>query len=250
MMFLIELVATYAPWIYAVCGLVALYQMSRTWQVRAERRQALFSLERDRASRDLYNIFFIAMSLLVVMGITYFLSTTLATAVEAQIVDDSETNQILPQELATPSPTPLPDTPTPTITPTPLPTRAPVQVVEESMPPTATPQPVVSNAASCPDPRVAVTSPGQGAIVTGVINVMGRAVHENFQYYKIEYSPGADATEGFIYLAGGNSPIDNGSLGVLDSNLLANGVWTLRVIVVDQTGNFPPPCNATITVQN
>lgn len=250
MMVLIELVATYAPWIYAICGLVALYQMSRTWQVRAERRQALFSLERDRASRDLYNIFFIAMILLVVMALTYFLSTTLATAVEAQIADVPETNQILPQELSTPSPTPLPDTPTPTITPTPLPTRVPIQVVEEPAPPTATPRPVVSNAANCPDPRAAVTNPSQGAIVTGVVNVTGRAVHENFQYYKIEYSPGANASDEFVYLAGGNSPVENGFLGTLDSNLLTNGVWTLRVIVVDKTGNFPPPCNATITVQN
>jgi hypothetical protein len=31
---------------------------------------------------------------------------------------------------------------------------------------------------------------------------------------------------------------------------LGNGTWTLRLIVVDQTGNFPLPCQVTITVQN
>ena len=49
---LIELLATYAPYIYAACGLVALYQLYRLSQVRADRRQAVFSLERNRAMRS------------------------------------------------------------------------------------------------------------------------------------------------------------------------------------------------------
>ena len=81
MMLLIELVAIYAPYIYAVCGLVALFQVYRAWQVRIERRQAVFSYEREKAIRELYSIYFTAFVLLAVMGSTYFVITTLAKAI-------------------------------------------------------------------------------------------------------------------------------------------------------------------------
>ena len=38
MSLIIQVLATYAPWIYAACGLVALYQIYRILLVRAERR--------------------------------------------------------------------------------------------------------------------------------------------------------------------------------------------------------------------
>ncbi|MEZ4720132.1 MAG: hypothetical protein R2851_29220, partial [Caldilineaceae bacterium] len=80
--------------------------------------------------------------------------------------------------------------------------------------------------------------------------VVGSATHDAFQYYKVEYAPGANADSNFGYLVGGNAPVVNGVLGNVDTNTLGNGAWTLRLIVVDQTGNFPPPCKVTINVQN
>ncbi|MCB0135822.1 MAG: hypothetical protein KDD75_12010, partial [Caldilineaceae bacterium] len=78
-----QVVATYAPYIYLACGLVALYQLYRLAQVRGERRQAVFSLEREKAVRDLSGIFSVAMILLVVMGVTYFAASTIPRAAEA-----------------------------------------------------------------------------------------------------------------------------------------------------------------------
>ena len=102
MSFIIQAVATYAPWIYAACGLVALYQLYQVVLVRSERRQALFLLEREKAIRDMYRIFYVALILLSVMGVTYFTSTTLVSAVEP----------LIEQALA---PTPeIPNLPTPT----------------------------------------------------------------------------------------------------------------------------------------
>jgi hypothetical protein len=251
--FLIQIVSTYAPWIYALCGLIALLQVYRIWQVRSERRQAIFSLEREKAMRDLYNIFFIATILLAIMGGTYFLSNTLAIAVEAQEGSQQsvELPIDLPQTLPTPSPTPQPPI---TSTPIEIPeatqtaTPAPLEIVEQALPPTPTPEPL--SAPICSDPRAALTSPGNGATVTGAFNIQGTAVHEQFQYYKIEYAPGANADGGFVYLAGGNAPVSGGFLASLDSTTLDNGSWTLRLVVVDQTGNFPDPCRVTISVQN
>jgi hypothetical protein len=254
MAILIDYVSIYAPWIYAVCGLVALFQIYRLWNVRIERRQAVFSLEREKAVRELQNIFSIAMLLLVVMGITYFTSTTLRAAV-SQSIETARIPNPTPAVLPTPTNTPLPATETPTITPTSLPTtptpgeELTPQGTQEVLPPTATPPPApVVAAASCPDPRSVIASPGNGQVLSGIVTLSGTANHDQFQYYKVEYAPAG--TEGFNYLNGGNSPVINGALLTFDTAALGNGGWTLRLIVVDQTGNFPPPCQVTVQIQN
>jgi hypothetical protein len=251
MSFLIQAVATYAPWIYAACGLIAMYQLYRIWLVRGERRQAVFSLEREKATRDLYRVFYVAMILVMIMGATYFFGNTLATAVEPLVFEALQPTPELPF-MPTPTNTPLPSTPTPTITPTLLPTSEPTVVVDEAevtAVPAATPQPVIQ-APTCPDNRSLLLRPGNNEVVRGGVTIVGTANHDAFQYYKVEYAPGANADGGYGYLAGGNSPVVNGVLGSFDSNALGNGVWTLQLIVVDQTGNFPQPCKVTITVQN
>jgi hypothetical protein len=256
---LIDYVAIYARWIYAVCGLVALYQIYRLWNVRIERRQAVFSLEREKATRELQNIFSVAMLILLAMGITYFTSTTLAEAVRP-LVEEARAPNPTPGFLPTPTNTPLPATATPTITPTSPVTSTPsagettLSEVDPVEMPTDTPTPAPVGeepavaAPACADPRALISSPGHGQTVSGSLTVMGTASHDQFQYYKIEYAPAG--TEGFNYLGGGNSPIVNGALLTFDTAALGNGGWTLRLIVVDQTGNFPPPCQVTVQVQN
>jgi hypothetical protein len=108
----------------------------------------------------------------------------------------------------------------------------------------------VVQAPVCPDSRALFLRPGNNETVGGVITVIGSANHDQFQYYKIEFAPGANASGGYVYAAGGNSPVSNNVLGNIDTSGLANGAWTLQLIVVDSTGNFPPPCRVTINVQN
>ncbi len=252
--FVIQYVANYAPWIYAICGLVALYHIYKIWLVRAERRQAVFSLEREKAVRDTYNIFAVAMILLLTMGFTYFISTTLAAAVKPLVNEALSPTPPLPF-VPTPTNTPLPSTPTATQGPT-----APIIVADTPTPlqqqeaiatktPTPVPAPAVQ-APNCPDSRSVLLRPGNNEVVHGVVNVIGSATHEDFQYYKVEYAAGANASGGFSYLAGNNHPVVNNVLASIDTGTLANGTWTLRLVVVDQTGNFPPPCQVTISVQN
>jgi hypothetical protein len=260
----IQYVAAYAPWIYAICGLVALYQIYRIWLVRAERKQAVFSLEREKAIRDTYSIFGIALVLLAAMGFTYFVSTTLREAVAPLVEEALAPTPDLPF-MSTPTNTPLPATPTPTWTatadpnaPTPEPIGTPSPEAEEEQvateaeePATATPTPVPAplvTAPACADNRAVLIRPGQNEVVSGVVNIIGTATHDNFQYFKVEYAPGG--TEGFVYLGGTNSPVVGNVLASFDTRALTNGVWTLRLTVVDQTGNWPTPCQVTITVQN
>ncbi|MFO7633133.1 MAG: hypothetical protein R6W76_11365, partial [Caldilinea sp.] len=210
-----QIIATYAPYIYVVCGLAALYQLYRLWQVRSERRQALFSLERERAVRDLSSIFSVSMLLLLIMGVTYFASSTIPRAIVA--APDAEPT--LPPQFAliiTPTNTPLPvtpsATPTGTITPTPEPpTPDPAQAAQTEQAlqeATPTPEPEapplqLGAPAACPDARAVIASPGNNASVSGVFTLIGTATHDQFNYYKVEFAPGANAQGGFTYLADG-----------------------------------------------
>ncbi len=42
----------------------------------------------------------------------------------------------------------------------------------------------------------------------------------------------------------------SGQLGAMDTAALPNGEYTLRLTVVDQTGNYLPPCDVSIIIQN
>ena len=261
---LIQIVATYAPYIYLVCGLVALYQLYRLTQVRADRRQAVFSLERERALRELYGIFTVAMVLLLVMGITYFSSITLPKA----SVAGPSPQETLPPEFSlqiVPTNTPLPATPsaTPTATITPVP---PTAIADRgSANGTSHRRPLrrsyayADTAASRrwprrrpPAPTHAHRSPRRGTvrIVSGVFTLIGTATHEQFGFYKVEFAPGANATGGFTYLADGRGPVFGGALANVDTRGLSNGPWTFQLTVVDQTSNYPDPCRVTVNVQN
>jgi hypothetical protein len=95
-----------------------------------------------------------------------------------------------------------------------------------------------------------LTTPGENQVISGVASVTGRASHEAFSYYKLEFAPGAGAGEGYVYFDGANSSVEGGVLGNFNSTSVGNGAYTLRLTVVDLTGNFPPPCQVTIFVQN
>lgn len=258
MVVVFQIIATYAPYIYLICGLTALYQLYRLWQVREERRQAIFMLERERAVRELSGIFSVAMLLLVIMGFTYFASRTIPQA----IVAAPEAEPTLPPQFAlviTPTNTPLPVTPSPTptetATPTPEPpTPEPGQPQPIEPPPTPTPEPApIAQAGAppaCPDARAVIASPGNGATVSGVFTLIGTATHEQFSYYKVEFAPGANAQNGFTYLADGRGPVFNGALASINSRGFANGPWTFQLTVVDLTGNYPDPCRVTLYIEN
>ncbi len=161
-------------------------------------------------------------------------------AASAPVAEEVATDaEVLPTATAT-------QPPPPTATPEPLPTATPVP------PPTAVPtpaQPIVV-APACPDPRAALSSPGVNQTIAGTVAVTGSATHEAFQYYKLEYAVGANVTDGFVYFDGANSPVEGGTLGILNTPSLPNGAYTLQLTVVDLSANYPPPCRVSVVIQN
>jgi hypothetical protein len=135
--------------------------------------------------------------------------------------------------------TPTAAAPTPSARPTlrPLPTLA----VE----PTAAPAPVIV-VANCPNPLARLTAPGQNQTISGSIAVMGAANLPNMQYYKVEFRP-AGTSAAFSYITGQPRSAD-GVLGVWNTAAVPDGTYTVRLVVVDETGNYPPPCEVTVTV--
>ena len=161
-------------------------------------------------------------------------NTPAAAAPAAAAIEPTPTNTVAP------TPTQVPPTNTPLPLPTDTPTPEPTPVVAAA----------VVAAPACADARSSIASPGVNQVLSGPVAVTGRAFHESFQYYKLEYAPGANVGDGYTYFDGANSGVDGGTLGVLNTSSLPNGVSTLRLTVVDMTANYPPPCQVTITIQN
>jgi len=90
--------------------------------------------------------------------------------------------------------------------------------------------------------------PKEGTTLSGVVWAKGTADHERFGYYKLEYRK--DGLDDWHYITGGEAPIHNGTLGAWDTNTVPDGPYTFRLVIVDQTGNYPPPCEIAVHVNN
>jgi hypothetical protein len=147
----------------------------------------------------------------------------------------------------TPTPPPATITPTPTATQQ-RPTRPPQPTVTPDMVVTETP---AVRSPSCPNPNARLTSPGVNQIVQGNVPIRGVANIPAFQYYKIEVGPGNQPGDQEWTVVGQlhHSPVAGGVLETFNGGAYAPGTYTLRLVVVDQTGNYPDPCRVTITVQ-
>ncbi len=243
MRILLEMVASYARWIYLACALGAIWYLRVVYQARKERKAALFPLEKEAARARIHTALSATILLVTVLVVTYVATTKLV-----EIVPEPTERPILGTPtailLATPTPTPAPtNTPTPTATPTrkrvrPTPR---LQVL-------ATPTPKI-RPPSCPDPRSVITSPGVGAVLTGPTQITGTAVHEAFQFYKLEFGIGENPKQ-WSYFDGRKSPVQNGVLGTFNASAVPNGTYTIRLVVVDNTGNYPPPCQVTVVVKH
>jgi len=241
----INLIREYAPWIYGVCALIALWYLRVAILARAERRYAVFALERETALNRTYGAWTAAIALGVVMGLVYLTSTLVSEAVRP-IAEEISTPTPIVVTPSRPTPTlPVPEvTPTETPTPRPRPTLRPQPTVGL----TATSAPLVQSP-RCGDPRAVISSPGLNATVSGMTPIFGTAMHERLQYYKLEYGAGANPAV-WSYFDGGDQSVKNGRLGTLNAGALAPGVYAIRVIVVDKTGNFvDPPCQTVVVVR-
>jgi RHS repeat-associated protein len=84
-------------------------------------------------------------------------------------------------------------------------------------------------------PTAAITSPANNATLTSRVDIIGTANDANFLKYVVEIATAGQSN--FTTIAGGTSPVVNGTLGSFDPTLLINDLYTVRLTVYDEGGN-------------
>lgn len=243
MTILLKLIHDYSSWLYVASAITALVLLRLAILTRRERLQSSFSLEREVARSKEWRIMAGAIVILLFLGGVYAVDRYVIPTVDIPY----EVGQASPTAIYIPTitPTPAPPTATPTRTPTIIRPTEPVVEITPTPAVTATPIPV---APACPNPGVRFTSPGMGAQVSGVVRVAGTAAIDNFQFYKVELGVG-DRPQDWSFLFSGNSTVNGGVLGNWDTSHLSPGIYSLRLVVVDNTGNYPEPCRTSVSVE-
>ena len=121
-----------------------------------------------------------------------------------------------------------------------------VSVVEPT--PTPTPAPQV---ADCPA-WANITEPTVDAELdgSGFTFVRGTAAIDNFWYYKLEFSSDGEWPVQWSLIEDLHfEPVVNGFLDDWKTGALPEGVYQLRLVVVDKNGNYPEPCQVQVTVK-
>jgi len=241
MTILVELIADYSEWIYGLCAIGILIYLRLAMKAGEEKRRALFTLEREAAASKIYRAIAGIFALLLAMGVIYSVDNFLAPQVRLVYRGNPTPTLILP--VATPADTPVPTaTPLPTPTrphPTPMPSPTPT-------PPSPTPTPPLL----CPDPRARITSPTMDAELSGTVRIEGSANIDNFQFYKLEYGVGDEPASWHSIGEERRAPVAEGLLCTWDTTKLPLGVYTLRLTVVDITGNYPiTPCDVRVVIK-
>jgi len=109
---------------------------------------------------------------------------------------------------------------------------------------------VVQPMADCPHPGVRITWPRVNSTLSGEVAVMGSADIKDFNYYKLEIGPGPSPLDSeWSWLMSRNAPLKSGVLGRIDLSPFSPGQYTLRLVVVDKSGNYPEPCSVPIWVR-
>jgi hypothetical protein len=89
-------------------------------------------------------------------------------------------------------------------------------------------------AAQSPCRNVAIRSPVTGEVVTGTVPVLGSAQIDGFQFYKVEWAP-ADAAEVWGAVSDVHrEAVINGLLDQWNTAQVPDGVYRLKLTVVDQ----------------
>ncbi len=237
---LIELVDNFAIWIYVACALTILVYLRVIYLAKRERGASLFTIEKEVATGKAYRATFTILGLLVIIGLVAFVDLYLAPGLGIAVGSSTPEGPLI---LPTPTDTPLAPTATATATRGPL--------VRPTPPWTPTPEAsptLVPASASCPDAMSRISSPAPNLTVGGVVEIRGTASANDFQFYKVEFGFGQPAGEFFVIDDLKYDPVEGGVLVQWNTGDLS-GPMTLRLTVVLADGNWLPPCDIPVIVQ-
>jgi LysM repeat protein len=94
-----------------------------------------------------------------------------------------------------------------------------------------------------------ITSPANGATVSGDVTFFGTANAADFSFYKLEaLGPGTGGSWASLLGQVVSTPVQEGALGTASLALWQPGAYTVRLVVVDQTSNEVASCALSLTI--
>ena len=111
---------------------------------------------------------------------------------------------------------------------------------------TAAPLPTAIAQLLCSNPHVLLTYPTQSAMLKGTVKIRGSADIDNLWYYKFEFR--AAGVKEWAFLESFDEPVTDGVLGYWNTATLPSGWYEFRLMVIDNTGNYPEPCEVRVLV--
>lgn len=90
----------------------------------------------------------------------------------------------------------------------------------------------------CPSRAIeaAITYPGDGATVKGIITLEGRALAADFSHYQLEIGVGTGPQAFAPFVGPVNELVEGGPLATVDTRQVDNGPYTIRLLVFDRNG--------------
>ena len=250
--FLLTIIDKYTIWIYLFCLLIILIYVRSFSLARRDRNNSPYTIEREVAGHREVRALSGVGILLALAAIVTAIKMLVLPGIDFAKLSEPTATLTLPAATKLYS-TMMPETPGPTTsvaTATPRPVRnTPVETSQTT--PTIAPEPTVQpRPAACPNGDVQILSPGTDETVAGQISIIGSSRNERFQFYKVEFSVGDQPGEWRVIGDLHRQPVSDGILETLNTAVLPNGTCWLQLSVVDQSGNFPPPCRVRIVVRN
>jgi hypothetical protein len=82
-----------------------------------------------------------------------------------------------------------------------------------------------------------IRSPAPGSVLRGQVAVVGSAMHPEFTWYQVGYAPDPNPTGEWKFFTNGETAVQNGQLGIWDTNTIPDGIYQLILEVHRSDGN-------------
>lgn len=212
--------------IYLLLGVVGVVYLRRLSIALEERKTSVFGLEREAAQRKVTS----AITVMILVGLLavgeFFVATFLAVELEQQPTFATATIEVLTTPTTTlPGPVPTDATETPTPYP-----QAQIEGIESH----------------CVEDVLEMTTPSQGAEISGVVELIGSVNTPNFGSYKYEYSVMGEPN--WQTIAAGSGVRVDASLGYWYTTDLVPGDYLLQLVALDNQGIESDHCVIVVKV--
>ncbi len=97
---------------------------------------------------------------------------------------------------------------------------------------------------------VTISSPGEGQIVQGSVEILGSVTVLGFSSYVLSFAYADDPTQTWFVIASSSLPVFEGELGTWDTTILTDGDYTLRLQVFLLDGSVQETAVTGLRVRN